>query len=99
MDIVRFIDLELIRKRIDETTLTETQKEELIVRYAGVPEDFLLVGIKIKEQKYNDYTKVKLENERKADYNNVEELEIIWNAEQVNYGIVNYIMYLYGVKI
>jgi len=99
MDIVRFIDLELIKKRIDETTLTEAQKEELIARYAGAQEDFLLVGIKIKEQKYNDYTKAKLEDERKADYNDAEELEIIWNAEQVNYGIVNYIMYLYGVKI
>ena len=95
MDIVRFIDLELIRKRIDATTLTETQKEELIARYTEVQEDFLLVGIKINEQKYNNNIKEELENERKADYKNVDELEIIWNADQVNYGIINYIMRLY----
>lgn len=83
-DSIRFIDLDLIIKRIKQTNLSPVIKDKLISLYSEVDEDFLFVGYKVGEKMLPIFDNSGYEKSRKKDYENAEFLNISWDLEKIN---------------
>ena len=98
-DSIRFIDLDLIVKRIRQTNLSADIQEKLIALYSETDEDFLFVGYKVGEKMPSFFDKAGYENSRIKDYEHADYLNISWDLEKINNCCSAYLDFLKNMRI